>query len=104
MMNGMDNGYSAQNGYSTQYRPISAWGYIGYNLLFAIPLVGFILLIVFSFNKTNLNRRNYARSYWCALLIVIILVLITVVIAVVTGTTDELIGIFQQYASSFSGM
>lgn len=86
------------------YKPMSPWGYIGWSILFAIPVVGFILLIVFSFNKTNLNRRNYARSYWCALLIVIILVLITVVIAVVTGTTDELIGIFQQYASGFSGM
>ena len=26
----------------SQYRPIGAWGYFGYSLLFSIPLVGFI--------------------------------------------------------------
>ena len=29
-----------------QYRPIKPWGYIGYMLLYSIPLVGFIMLIV----------------------------------------------------------
>ena len=84
MMNGMDNGYSAQNGYSTQYRPISAWGYIGYNLLFAIPLVGFILLIVFAVSDANINRRNYARSFLCLLLIGAI---ITAIIMISGGTS-----------------
>ena len=32
-----------------EYQPISMWGYFGYELLFSIPLVGFILLLVFSF-------------------------------------------------------
>ena len=58
---------------SEQFRPISAWGYIGYSLLFAIPVVGFILLIVFALSESNVNRRNYARSYFCALLVVIVL-------------------------------
>lgn len=58
---------------SEQFRPISAWGYIGYSLLFAIPVVGFILLIVFALSESNVNRRNYARSYFCALLVVILL-------------------------------
>ena len=52
-----------------EYKPIKAWGYFGYNLLFSIPLVGFILLIVYSFDNSNINRRNYARSFFCALLI-----------------------------------
>ena len=39
---------------------IKPWGYIGYNILFNIPVVGFILLIVFSFDKTNLNRKYFA--------------------------------------------
>ena len=29
-----------------EYRPLSAWGYIGYSLLFRIPLAGFIFAIV----------------------------------------------------------
>ena len=61
------------------------WGYVGWQLLFSIPLVGFILLIVFSFDDSNLNRRNFARSYWCALLIGLILILVTVILLVVTG-------------------
>ena len=53
----------------SQYKPLGAWGYVGYSLLFSIPIVGFICLLVFSFNDSNLNRRSYARSYWCALLL-----------------------------------
>lgn len=57
------------NNIPSNYKPLSAWAYFGYQLLFAIPLVGFILLIVFSFNDENINRRNFARSYFCSLLI-----------------------------------
>ncbi len=59
-----------------KYKPISAWGYFGYNLLFAIPIAGLILLIVFAFDDSNINRKNYARSYFCALLIIIIVLII----------------------------
>ena len=60
-------------------RPISAWGYVGYSILFCLPLIGIILIIVFSLSESNINRRNYARSYLCWLLIgVIITVLISV--------------------------
>lgn len=59
---------------SEEYKPISMWGYFGYELLFAIPLVGFILLLVFSFGGTrNINLRNFARSYFCGFLIALIL-------------------------------
>lgn len=54
------------------YTPISMWGYFGYQLLFAIPCVGFIMLLVFSFGGTkNINLRNFARSYFCMLIIVV---------------------------------
>lgn len=52
-----------------QFKPLSPWGYVGYTLLFAIPIIGQIFLIVFTFSKKNLNRRSYARSYWCYLLL-----------------------------------
>ena len=58
-----------------EYKPISAWGYIGYNLLFALPLAGFICLCVFSFGGTkNKNLRNYARSYLLVMVIVILII------------------------------
>ena len=69
------------NNIPSNYKPLSAWAYFGYQLLFAIPLVGFILLIVFSFNDDNINRRNYARSYFCSLLIGAIIGVIAIVIS-----------------------
>ena len=61
-------------------QPLSPWAYFGYGLLFLIPAVGFILLIVFSFNDGNVNRRNFARSYWCSLIPVLAIVLILLVL------------------------
>ena len=57
-----------------EYRPISMWGYFGYEILFSIPVIGFILLLVFSFGGAkNYNLRNFARSYFCYAILVIIL-------------------------------
>lgn len=65
------------------YKPISMWGYFGYEILFSIPLIGFILLLVFSFGGTkNVNLKNFARSYFCFFIIELI---ITIVFAVLIG-------------------
>lgn len=56
-----------------QFRPLSPWAYFGYSILFAIPIVGIVLLIVFALSDQNINRRNFARSFFCALVIVLIL-------------------------------
>lgn len=78
-----------------KFAPLSPWAYFGYSLLFSIPIVGFILLIVFSFNDNNRNRRNYARSYWCGLIIAAAIILVYVVIALALGVSlssfDEII-------------
>ena len=71
------------------YRPLGAWAYFGYQLLFAIPVVGFILLIVFSCDSSNLNRRNFARSYWCSLLVFSIVVILIVLLIISTGVSIE---------------
>ena len=70
-----------------QYRPLGAWAYFGYSLLFAIPLVGFICLIIFSFSDDNINRRNYARSFWCALLVSFSIMIVLLVLALVFGAS-----------------
>jgi len=76
-----------------EYRPLSPWAYFGYSILFSIPVVGFILLIVFSFNNTNINRRNFARSFFCAyVLIAIIFIILTVA------------GISLSFIENFAGM
>lgn len=71
--------YVVKNEVPEDYKPIGMWGYLGYEILFSIPLVGFILLLVFSFGGTkNVNLRNFARSYFCFLIIVVVLILIII--------------------------
>ena len=63
-----------------EYKPLSPWAYVGYNLLFSLPIIGFIMMIVFAFDSSNINRRNYARSFFCAMLIGLIIGIIAMVI------------------------
>ena len=65
-----------------QYRPLGAWAYFGLQMLFAIPLVGFIFLIVFSCSSGNINRRNFARSYWIIYIIALVIAVIVLLFAV----------------------
>ncbi len=66
-----------ENNVPAEYQPISMWGYFGYELLFSIPCIGLILLLVFSFGGTkNKNLQNFARSYFCLLIVIAVIVLI----------------------------
>jgi hypothetical protein len=74
------------NNIPQEYKPISAWGYFGYQLLFGIPLVGFIMLLVFALGGTsNINLKNYSRSYFCAMLIGLVITIFIIGIAMVVG-------------------
>lgn len=74
------------NNIPPEYRPISMWGYFGWQLLFSIPCVGFILLIVFALGGTsNINLKNFARSYFCYFIIIAILVVILMLTGVGAG-------------------
>ncbi len=71
--------------YSDEYKPISAWGYIGYEILFAIPVVGFVFAIIFAIGAHNRNLRNYARSKFCMIILVCIIYGIAAVLGVLGG-------------------
>ena len=69
-----------------EYEPISMWGYFGYELLFGIPFIGFIILLVFAFGGTsNRNLKNFARSKFCYVIIVTIVLVILAIIAASMG-------------------
>ena len=72
------------------------------SIIMLIIYVGFILLIVFSFKKSNINRRNFARSYWCALLLLVILLAVTVIVGVATGYSEEVITMLQDMLNSLN--
>ena len=61
-----------------EYKPISMWGYFGYQILFALPIVGFIALICYAIGAKNLNVKNFARSYFCTLIVFAIVIGIVV--------------------------
>ncbi len=54
-------------------RPLGMWEYFAWEIIFSIPVVGLIFLIVFSLGGTkNVNLRNFARSYFCFLIIIVV--------------------------------
>lgn len=61
-----------------KYRPLGAWAYFGYELLFSIPIVGIICLIMFSLNDSNINRRNFARSFFCFFVVIAVIVILII--------------------------
>ena len=69
---------------------LGPWGYFGLKILFSLPLIGFILLIIFSFDNNHLNRRNFARSYWCDLILGIVLSILLIVLLSVSGVFQEI--------------
>lgn len=71
-----------------EFKPLGAWAYFGYSLLFSIPLVGFILLLVFALGGTqNVNLRSFARSHFCAMLVAVLLVAVLVGVALGLGVS-----------------
>ena len=77
-----------------EYKPISMWGYFGYEILFSIPIVGFIVLIVMSINGKNQNVKNFARSYFCFTIIVLILLVILLLSVAGAGASAALGGYY----------
>lgn len=73
-----------------EFRPLGAWAYVGLSILFSIPVIGWIFLIVFSFSDANINRRNYARSYFAGLLIVVILIAVLTLTGVLGETATAI--------------
>lgn len=80
-----------------EFKVISPWQYFGLQILFSIPLIGFIFLLVFTFSKSNYNRRAYARSYWCSLLLGLIIAVIVVVLVLSSGVLAQIAGLVSQY-------
>ena len=70
-----------------EYTPISMWGYFGYQILFSIPLIGWIIVIVFAITAPNQNLKNFACSQFCLLIIA----LVATVIFAATGLLATMI-------------
>ena len=62
---------------------VGTLGWLGILILFAIPIVGLVLCIVWAFGGGNLNRRNFARA--CLILSAITIALSIVLVIVFVG-------------------
>lgn len=69
-----------------EYQPLSIGKFIGFQLLFAIPCVGIILIIVFACGAVkNKNLVNWARAQLIILGIVILIYVLLMVLGVGTA-------------------
>lgn len=58
-----------------EYKPLGMWEYFLYSILFNLPIIGFICLIIHSFDS-NINLRNYAKSFFCVYILALIVFLV----------------------------
>ena len=71
-------------------QPMSPWKYFGLNILYAIPLIGFIFLLCHAIGSRNINKRNYARSFFCILVVVLVIFVIFYFSGAVKGIITSL--------------
>jgi nucleoside permease NupC len=73
-----------------EYRPLSMWEYLGYSILYSIPVLGLVCIIIFSLDNKNINRRNYSRSFLLTLLIGIVLIGILVATGAIAAIANHI--------------
>ena len=87
--NGMSNGYN-QYDIPEEYKPLSIGQFIGYQLLFAIPCVGFIITIVFACGAVkNKNLINWARAELIIMGILMVLYFILMMLGLGVATINS---------------
>lgn len=69
---------------------LGAWAYVLLGILYAIPVIGFVFMLVHSFSTGNENLRHYARSCLLRLVLCIVLAGIGVALILIFSGTDGL--------------
>ncbi|MBQ9069824.1 MAG: hypothetical protein IJY23_00550 [Clostridia bacterium] len=68
-----------------KYRPKGGWSYFWRNLIYMIPVLGWIVLICHACSDKNINRRSYAK-FGCWVLLVVVAALAAVAYLLYSGT------------------
>ena len=74
-------------------KPLSPWAYVGLEILYSIPIVGLVFMIIHAIGAQNVNKKNFARSYFC---FVILIVIIFGVILLATGGISAITALFNK--------
>ena len=91
------------------FKPISSWGYVGYSILWSIPVVGWIVWLCHALGASNRNVKNYARSGFCAFILSVILAAVMVGVSILLITSvpefkdvyDQILKTVNESAKSF---
>lgn len=73
-----------------EYTPITMWGYFGYQILFSIPVLGWIFVVVFALTASNQNLKNYARSQFCLIIIALVIFCIFAATGLLASMIDDI--------------
>ncbi len=63
---------------------IGAWHYVGLEILYAIPVIGWIFLLVHCFLPEKANRMHFARHYFARFLLGLVILLIVALVLYLT--------------------
>ena len=70
--------------------PLSPWAYFGLEILYSIPIIGFIFLVCHALGASNQNKKNFAQSYFCFVIVIAVIVGIIFVIANASGWIEAI--------------
>lgn len=71
-------------------QPISLWNWVLYIFVSGIPLIGFIMLLVWAFGEGNLHRKTWAKAM---LLLFVIGIFFVFFLFFVVGIGGALVGL-----------
>lgn len=74
-----------------RFRPLSPMAYIGYGLLFLIPVAGLVCAILFSVKSGNVNLRCYSRAFLIAAAALVVILSVFALVLFARGQLSDVI-------------
>ncbi|MBO5223759.1 MAG: hypothetical protein J6C23_04530 [Clostridia bacterium] len=87
-----------------KYKPMGAWGYWAWSIIYGFPIVGFIFILINCFRGDSVARRNHALSFLVTFFLVVLLIGITILILWLTGVLDMLMGYLDGWLKDLNSM
>ena len=81
-------------------KSIKPWGYVWLNILYVIPVLGWLVWLINALFARNTNVRNHARSFFCAVVLVLIVAVIAgAILGLMYLLGVDVLGTFNQAAA-----
>nr|MDD6336388.1 hypothetical protein [bacterium] len=97
MSSGVPQAAGGRHAKGSRFMPISTAGFFGMRLLMLVPVIGFVLMVIWACGGCrNANRRNYARATLLWLLCVLVVITIAVFALWAVFGTDFWLAMFNR--------